>query len=66
VSVEFFLAEGDPAVEISRFAADHDDDAIVLVRRSQLQPGRGGILRGVLAQTPLPIIFVVTEHRNLG
>jgi nucleotide-binding universal stress UspA family protein len=62
VPVDIFLTDGDPGPEIARFAARHEEDGIVLVRRSQLEPGRGKILRHLFAQTPIPVIFVISQH----
>lgn len=42
VFVQLYLARGDVATEIARFATEHACDAIALVRRSRLQAGRGG------------------------
>jgi len=62
VPVDIFLTDGEPGPEIAQFAARHEEDGIVLVRRSQLEPGRGKILRHLLAQTPIPVIFVIAQH----
>ncbi len=58
VPVQMFLAQGEIGEQITRFAAEHGDDAIVLVRRSRLQPGRARVLRAVLDQAPCPILLV--------
>ena len=58
VEVRMFLARGEIGVEVTRFAAEHEDDAIVLVRRSRLEPGRAPALRAILDRTPCPILLV--------
>jgi nucleotide-binding universal stress UspA family protein len=56
--VRTFLAQGDAGEAIARFAAEHASDAVVLARRSRLEPGRAGVLRAVLDQTPCPVLLV--------
>jgi nucleotide-binding universal stress UspA family protein len=59
VSIEVFLqASEDVAEDIAHFAKEHSSDAIVLVRRSHLEDGHAGILRGVLKRTPCPVFIV--------
>ena len=58
VAVQVFLAAGDIGAEIARFALEHQSDAIVLVRRSQLEVGRARVLRAVLDRTPCPVLLV--------
>lgn len=58
VQVQIYLTQGEIGKEIARFAAEHAADAVVLVRRSQLQPGRAQALRQVLFQTPCPVILI--------
>jgi nucleotide-binding universal stress UspA family protein len=58
VPVRMALAQGEIGAEIARFAAEHASDAIVLVRRSQLEPGRGNVLRAVFDRTPCPVLLV--------
>jgi hypothetical protein len=53
-----YLAQGEIAHEIGRFAVEHDSDAIVLVRRSHLEVGRAHVLRAVLDTTPCPVLLV--------
>ena len=57
IEVQMFFAHGDIGLEIERFAVEHDSDAIVLVRRSRLQPGRARVLRAVLGRSSLPILM---------
>jgi nucleotide-binding universal stress UspA family protein len=57
VPVRSFLTAGKIGPEIARFAAEYRADAIVLVRRSRLEPGRARVLRAVLEQTPCPILL---------
>lgn len=56
--VRMFLAQGDAGEAITRFAAEHKCDAVVLARRSRLEPGRASVLRAVLDQTPCPVLLV--------
>jgi nucleotide-binding universal stress UspA family protein len=58
VEVKAFLAHGDVGAEIERFAVQHGSDAIVLVRRSQLQPGRARTLRSVLERSSCPVLIL--------
>lgn len=58
VPVHAYLGLGDAGTEIVRFASAHDHDAIVLARRSRLEPGRAATLRTLLARTPCPIVLV--------
>jgi nucleotide-binding universal stress UspA family protein len=58
VPVRMFLAEGDIGAAIARFAAEHRSDAVVLARRSRLEPGHASVLRTVLDQTPCPVLLV--------
>ncbi|HZR99326.1 MAG TPA: universal stress protein [Chloroflexota bacterium] len=53
-----FLAHGDIARAIVRFAEEHRTDLITLVRRSHLEPGRAAVLRTVLAEAPCPILLL--------
>ena len=52
------VRQGEPAQEIIRFAREGSYDAIVLVRRSRLEPGRARTLREVIQQSPCPLIVV--------
>jgi nucleotide-binding universal stress UspA family protein len=58
LSMQVFLVAGHVAEEIARFAAEHQSDAIVLVRRSHLEVGRARTLRAVLDRTPCPVLLV--------
>ena len=58
VPVRVALACGSIATEIIAFAAHHQHDAIVLVRRSGLESGRAQVLRAVIAQAPCPVLIV--------
>ena len=58
VPVQVYLARGEIGEAIARFAAEHQADAIVLVRRSHLQVGRARVLRAVLDRTPCPVLLV--------
>jgi nucleotide-binding universal stress UspA family protein len=58
LSMQVFLVAGHIADEIARFAAEHQSDAIALVRRSHLEVGRARVLRAVLDRTPCPVLLV--------
>ncbi|MGO8946106.1 MAG: universal stress protein [Ktedonobacterales bacterium] len=58
VPVQAFLAVGEISAEILGFAALHQEDAIVLVRRSRLEPQRAHVLRAVLAHAPCPVLLL--------
>ena len=58
VPLRTFLAKGDAGEAITRFAAEHASDAVVLACRSRLEPGRAAVLRAVLDQTPCPVLIV--------
>ena len=58
LDIQVYLVAGDIAEEIAGFAAEHESDAIVLVRRSQLEVGRARVLRAVLDRTPCPVLLV--------
>ncbi|MBX5489536.1 MAG: universal stress protein [Chloroflexi bacterium] len=58
VELRVFLASGESGPEIARFAETRHHDAIVLARRSRLEPGRAVTLRTVLDWTPCPILLV--------
>jgi hypothetical protein len=58
VPVRVSLAQGDVSTEITRFAAERETDAIVLVRQCHLEPGRGRVLRAVFDVTPCPVLLV--------
>ena len=62
VPVRVYLAQGDIGSEIARFAAEHEDDAVILVRRSHLEPGRARVLRAVLDRTSCPVLLVGAPH----
>lgn len=58
LTVQMYLASGEVGHAIVQFAVEHNADAIVLARRSHLEPGRAKVLRAVLAQTPVPVLLV--------
>lgn len=49
---------------IARFAAEREEDAIVLVRRSNLEAGRAPVLRAVLELAPCPVLIVPGPPRG--
>lgn len=55
---QIFMAHGATGDAITDFAIEHRHDAIVLVRRSNLEPGRADVLRNVIAHAPCPILLV--------
>jgi nucleotide-binding universal stress UspA family protein len=56
--VDTFLVHGDAGEAIVRFASEHACDAVILARRSRLEPGRAAVLRAVLDQAPCPVLLV--------
>jgi nucleotide-binding universal stress UspA family protein len=52
------IRQGDPGAEIVRFAREGHYDAVVLVRRSNLEPRRAQTLRTVIQRSPCPILVV--------
>ncbi len=58
VPIRVYLGQGDIGPEIARFAAEHEHDAVILVRRSHLEPGRARVLRAVLDLTSCPVMLV--------
>jgi nucleotide-binding universal stress UspA family protein len=61
VRMQVHVSQGDVSAEIASFAAEHDADAIVLVRRSHLEAERAQVLRGVLEQTPCPVLLIAAS-----
>lgn len=53
-----FVSSGDIGDAIARFAGEHHEDAVVLVRRSRFEPNRARILRAVLDLTPCPVLLL--------
>ena len=58
VPIAVHVRQGEVGAEIVEFATERRHDAIVLVRRSHMEPGRAHALRAVLQQTPCPILLV--------
>lgn len=58
VPVQAFLRASAVGAEIVGFAIEHDEDAIILVRRSRFERGRAPVLRAVLAHAPCPILLI--------
>jgi nucleotide-binding universal stress UspA family protein len=56
--MRLFIARDGIGEAVLRFAVEHHDDAIVLVRRSRLERGRGAVIREVLESTPCPVLVV--------
>jgi nucleotide-binding universal stress UspA family protein len=64
VDVGMAICVGDPAEQIIRFAQEHKEDAVVLVRRSHLEYGHAAVLRPVVENAPCPVILVPRELRR--
>lgn len=62
--IEVHFGQGDPGLEIVKFAEAGGHDAIVVVRRSRLEPGRAATLRAVLAHAPCPVLVVGATARD--
>jgi nucleotide-binding universal stress UspA family protein len=58
LSVQAFCAHGEVGPTITQFAREHGEDAVALVRRSHLEPGRAPALRAVLEQTYCPVLLL--------
>lgn len=58
VPIRIFLAHGEVGWEITRAATEQQSDAIVVARRSHLEPGRARVLRAILDRTPCPLLLV--------
>ncbi|MBM2810294.1 MAG: universal stress protein [Chloroflexi bacterium] len=58
VRTRVYLARGDVAAEIVRFATETHAKALVLVRRSHLESGRANVLREVLNHPPCAVLLV--------
>jgi nucleotide-binding universal stress UspA family protein len=52
------LRRGDPAAEIVHLAKEGTYDAIALVRRSRMEPGRARTLREVIRTAPCPLFVI--------
>jgi nucleotide-binding universal stress UspA family protein len=61
--VYVFVARGTIEDEIVRFAEEHREDVVVLVRCSKLEPGRARVLRAVLEHTPCPVLLTGATWR---
>jgi nucleotide-binding universal stress UspA family protein len=67
VAIRTFLAQGEIGSAILRHAAEQHSDAVVLARRSHLEPGHAQVLRMVLDETLCPILLVgerATEQQD--
>jgi nucleotide-binding universal stress UspA family protein len=62
VHIGVHVREGDPGAEIVRFAREGAYDAIVLVRRSRLEPERAQTLRTVIRDATCPLFVVGGEE----
>ncbi len=66
VPITVHVRQGEIGAEIAAFAARYRHDAIVLVRRSHLEPGRAHTLRAVFQHTPCPIVLVGSPPNAAG
>lgn len=64
VPVEMFLASGETGAEIVKFAAEHDEDVVVLVRRNELRSGHGRTLWHILQHSPVPLMLLVGQYER--
>ena len=62
VHIGVSVREGEPGAEIVRFAREGRYDAIVLVRRSRLEPERAQTLRTVIRDSTCPLLMVGGEE----
>jgi nucleotide-binding universal stress UspA family protein len=58
VEGRMFLTHDGIGSAIIRFAAEQHSDAVVLARRSHMEPGRAQVLRVVLDESPCPVLLV--------
>jgi len=63
-AVDVHVREGEPGPQIVQFAREGNYDAIVLVRRSRLEPDRARTLRHVIRESPCPLLIVGGEHEG--
>jgi HAD superfamily hydrolase (TIGR01509 family) len=64
VPLAVHVRQGEIGAEIVRFATQLRHDAIVLVRRSRLEPGRAHAIKAVLHHTPCPVLLVGSPPRR--
>jgi nucleotide-binding universal stress UspA family protein len=53
-----WLAHGEPASTIRRFADEHRADLVVLCSRGDLEPGRAAVLHGVMRDARVPVLVL--------
>jgi nucleotide-binding universal stress UspA family protein len=53
-----WLAHGEPASTIRRFADQHQADLVVMCSRGNLEPGRAAVLHGVLRDARVPVLVL--------
>lgn len=58
-----YLARGDVAAEVIRFAAQRAESLILLVRRSHMEVGRARTLREILIHAPCPLVLFPGARR---
>jgi nucleotide-binding universal stress UspA family protein len=58
VKLQLFMAAGDPAVEILRFAREQKVDLIVLTWHGRWEPGRAQTMRKVVAESFCPVLLL--------
>jgi nucleotide-binding universal stress UspA family protein len=62
VPLRVFLVHGEIGAEINNFAAAHEHDAIVMMRRGQEGLGQTPLLGAVLDTTPCPVLLVTATQ----
>jgi nucleotide-binding universal stress UspA family protein len=60
-ALRLWLAHGEPASAIRRFADQHGADLVVLCSRGNLEPGRAAVLHGVLRDAQVPVLVLRLE-----
>jgi nucleotide-binding universal stress UspA family protein len=64
ITTHIHMGRGSSEAAVLHFVANHHNDAIVLVRRSHLEPGHGNVLRAILDQTPCPVFLTGAAGRR--
>lgn len=61
VKLRLFLATGEPGSAIVHFAAEHNTDLVVLGWHGKWEPERAATLKGVIKESPCPVLIVRVE-----
>ncbi len=64
ISTRVHVRQGAIDTTLLQFVEDHENDAIVLVRSSHLEPGHASVLRAVLDHTPCPVVLTGAIRRH--